>query len=95
MSGWISTNGFRLGALQAAGTRRVCVPDWYCASTRPVVRKDGIVVVRLFAGLLVLDRVEARAAVVGREAVEEQARRAGMVSAGQGQNTPSSRTMRS
>ena len=22
-------------------TRRVCAPDWYCASTRPVVRKSG------------------------------------------------------
>ena len=37
-SGCTSTNGPSSGS---ARTRRVWAPDWYCASTRPVVRWTG------------------------------------------------------
>src|SRR5690606_16562026 len=40
VSGWTSTNTSGAASLSSS-TRRVCAPDWYCASTRPVVAVSG------------------------------------------------------
>ena len=40
VAGWTSANASGASAWRLA-IRRVCVPDWYCARTRPVVRYSG------------------------------------------------------
>ena len=79
------------GAIRASsGIRRVCVPDWYWASTRPVVRIEGIGCVRFFGGAAVPHRhgtARARSACAKRSAKIRGV--PGWSSAGQGQKTPS------
>ena len=86
--------GLRL-RLRRGRTRRVWVPLWYCAISRPVVSTYGKVGVGRLGRLAVLHPDEAGPAVGGREAVGEQPRRPGMIDIGHGQNTPCSASIRS
>ena len=76
-SGCSSTNGPSSGSSR---TRRVWAPDWYCASTRPVVRWTRVVGVHGgSAGPRCSTATQPGPAVGVREAVGEQPRRARVV----------------
>ena len=76
--------------------RRVCVPDRYWLTTRPVVSQIGYSSSTTSAGSRNGTRVEAGLAVRVEELPAlEQARRAGWPTSGHGQNTPISSSIRS
>ena len=69
----------------SAPIRRVCVPDKYWLTTRPVVRNRGIFFIDRIAAWTPFRNVEVRFAIMGiKLLVDEESRRAGVIERGAG-----------